>query len=302
MRVLTFFSVVSIAVSCSNVGHAQDPTDCPSVEQLAGKYPHGSIYLTYIPLNDMTQLLNDEEKFEALSSKPPGKEVLTVYRAFLNRHRETTMSQALAFLQLNLITSQSGFKKVSDNDGTIREEAWSAEEVEGIACFCDRFIQEMLDFENVFAHIRRQDLSLGDTWKTLRTAQRNPYIPSLRVTSLAQEVAKQIGERSDELDAIQKLKPKLFQSLEQFKKESDATLLELNREVLRDRGLNALIERPEIVRDLLERAAEYEERRGAATNRLLWESLEERQDDPGQKLKQGIKVPPLRLLVEPSSP
>src|SRR5215831_16708309 len=100
-----------------------------SIAQLKAKYAYGSLYLTYIPLNDMTHLLNEEKKFAKLASKPGQQEALQVLKAFLDGKRERRMNEALAFVQLNLDSGKAGFKHISDRDGAISQIAWSETQV-----------------------------------------------------------------------------------------------------------------------------------------------------------------------------
>src|SRR6516165_5525716 len=134
-----FLSTFFVLLTTNSVTTTSGEVTPSPIEEIKAKYAFGSIYLTYIPINDMINLLNDEQKFKSLSMKPPpGEKILTMFRAFLEKNREKNMSDAVAFLQLDLNFGKAGYKKLADKDGVIRAVAWTKDEVEAIAIFVDK--------------------------------------------------------------------------------------------------------------------------------------------------------------------
>ena len=109
-----------------------------SSDDLKAKYTFGSLYLTYIPLSDMAHLLNEEEKLDELASRPPFRETLQVFKAFLDQNRGLHMNEAVAFVQLELDTNKAGVKRMSDRDGAISPIARGLSRNPGIASRCCR--------------------------------------------------------------------------------------------------------------------------------------------------------------------
>ena len=70
-------------------------------ESLRSKYHLGSLYLTYIPLNDLRHLLNDEGKVSQVKEVASQPATVDTLRTFLNQLPSGSMNDGIAFLQLD---------------------------------------------------------------------------------------------------------------------------------------------------------------------------------------------------------
>jgi hypothetical protein len=201
-----------------------------SVDRLKTRYDFGSLYLTYIPLNDMTHLLNEPKKFEALAAKPPFQATLERFRGFLNDNRERQLNEALAFLQLELSTGKAGWKKISDRDGTIRRTNWSPSEVWGIAEFSDAFLGSHLVLEEKDASIASGTISVAQAWEDIKSLKKDPYIPTLRTVALDRDFRSMIEKKSAELDVLKAKNQPLYAAVHEFSTGYDRSVAALNRQ------------------------------------------------------------------------
>ncbi|HXU36447.1 MAG TPA: hypothetical protein VN937_08795 [Blastocatellia bacterium] len=116
---------------------AQDSTG--QLEQLRNKYPWGSIYLTYIPISDLTTILSNSSQFPEVSKKE-SEEVVRILQKFLSTHQRPRQSEAIAFMEIDLNRIEAGFKWATDKDGVISKIPWDQKQVARVADLCDRFL------------------------------------------------------------------------------------------------------------------------------------------------------------------
>jgi len=304
---INIFITVAAALVLSNLCAAQpvsSNTDCPSPEELQRKYAEGCIYLTYIPLNDLTQLLNDKEKFDELCKQPPGRQILTVFRSFLNQHREVRLNQALAFLQLNLLAGKGGYKEMSDQDGAIKAPAWTKEEVHGIGCFCDRFLGEMVAYANTFVAIEEGTMPLINAWQEIRRVQINPMIAKHRAATMTRAFGFQVKSRTGELNALRRQNPDAFNSIDQFRQRYEQSFEALNRDARRDERSRAILGDQSALENMMQEFARFEEKKDVIATKSYIESSENRElSRQGEaQLKETIERQPLLLLLERQQP
>jgi len=219
----------------------------PSVSEekkLTDRYPWSSIYISYIPLNDMTNALNSDDNFNKLVKLPPGEEVLRKFKGFLNQIKEQRMSEAVAFLQLNLVTGKAGYKKLSDRDGVIHVVPWEREEVEGIAEFSDRSLNRLLDYEKTHNAIASgvKEMTLTKAWKTSEGLIADPHIPPEKIAPLMKSVRQLIDQRPDEWKELKKQK-NLFDKINKFKIDYDTSLQQIQERIGKEEGLEDLLNR-----------------------------------------------------------
>lgn len=204
-----------------------------SITLLRSKYDTGSMYLTYIPLNDMRHILNDEEKFAKLSPTLPYEETLLAFKTFLDGKRERHMNESLAFVQLNLNTGKAGFKRISDTDAAISSIAWSETEVWGIAVFSDEVLNGLRRCDEVHRSISRRNASLPKAWKALEDLSKDPHVSAVRTAGLARDFKSLVTQRPEELKAFQLKSPSVYTAIQQFSTGYDSCVAELtNAEAL----------------------------------------------------------------------
>jgi hypothetical protein len=201
-----------------------------SVARLKAKYAYGSLYLTYIPLYDMTNLLNEEKKFAKLASESGQQGALQVLKAFLDGKRERQINEALAFVQLNLECGKAGYKRISDRDGAISPIPWSETEVWRIAIFSDAFLNRLLAFEEKQASISALEVSLGKAWEAVKDFAEDPYIPAIRTAELVRDFKFLVAERPGELESLQSVSRETHVAIQRFATAYDQYLAPLARD------------------------------------------------------------------------
>lgn len=201
-----------------------------SVEDLKDKYFLGSIYLTYIPLNDMASLLNEKAKCAELAAETSAFPVIMdTFRTFLHAHRELRIHDAIAFVRLDLPTGKAGYKKISDRDGTIHQIAWSQPEVWAIARFSDFFLNRFLHFEKVLETMASGRLAIDDAWQSMTKLKADPYIPTARTIVLAHNFRSLVKKKRDVLAGLKSREPGLYDEIREFSLQYDRSMKTLRR-------------------------------------------------------------------------
>jgi hypothetical protein len=213
------------------------------LEQLKQKYPWGSIYVMYIPLNDMADVLDDDQRFREVAAKPPGPAALKVFKAFLDSTREKFISEAVVFLQLNLHLGKAGYKRLSDRRGEIQELAWTQNQFEGIAQYCDQSLNHFGEYAALKEKVSSGTVSLAKSWKELEKLSTNPYIPTSKMAPLAAEFGKLIDKRPDELKALKRNDRKLHDTIQGFKLNLEDSQDKMILHIEEDRDLEESLKR-----------------------------------------------------------
>lgn len=206
----------------------KDSTASP--EPLRGVYPFGSIYLTYIPLNDMTNLLNEPKKFAQLASTAASGHALQILKTFLNDERQAHMNEALAFVQINLKTGKAGFKKISDRNGTISEMAWDKSTVREIGRFSDEFLKRLVECENVQTSIANGRATVRKAWEDLQSLTQDPFIPTLRTMRLGRDFKSLLESKREEFASLKFEKHSTYTAIQDFSTKYDSSLAALKQE------------------------------------------------------------------------
>lgn len=202
-----------------------------SIRLLKLKYPFESIFLTYIPLNDMAHLLNEDGSLTQLvadGAAPP--EIFQSLKAFLASKRAPEMKHSIAFVQLELNTGKAGFKKISDRDGVIYPIAWSQDAVLRIAKFSDAFLDRLFAFEKKHSYIAAGDLPLDIGWVTWKSLKADPYIPMARKMALDLDWRMLVNQKSGELMDLKSKNPVVYDAIQTFSINYDRSLLALTSE------------------------------------------------------------------------
>jgi hypothetical protein len=220
---LTFLVVISLVADLAVLRGAT------AMEALKTRYKDGSLYLSYGTINDLTNLLNDREKFTVLCSKPsPGAATLIALRDFLNAHRERRVVEAIAFLQLDFVVGRAGYKRLGDDGGSVRQVAWSAQQVSDIAVFCDAFLGEVSQYEPLRASIVSGKAKLGDAWQRIEAAKNDALLPANRVVPMLKAYRILIWKQPNELDKLKSDDPKTHGRIEAFKAAYDESMSRLD--------------------------------------------------------------------------
>jgi hypothetical protein len=200
-----------------------------SVEELKTRYDFGSLYLTAIPLNNMTHLLNEVKKLEELAAKPPFQATLKRLSGFLNDNHPRQLNDALAFVQLELNTGTAGWKMSSDRDGSIRRIPWTPDEVWGIAEFSDAFLGRLLVFEQKQSSVASGASSVAQAWDDMERLKKDPYIPTLRTATLARDFRSMIEKKSEELEGLRATNQPLYAAIHEFSTAYDRSVAVLSK-------------------------------------------------------------------------
>lgn len=190
------------------------------IGELKNVYTFGSIYLTYIPLNDITHLLNEEKKFDQLvkQTKP---EALQDLKTFLNSERQPNMNEALAFVQLDLTVGEAGFKKISDRNGAITKIPWAEPTVHEIGAFCDRFLKRVQDAEESSLAFAAGRTTLRTAWAKLKGLREDPLIPTRRIAVLDKEFRSLVERNAAELEELRSGSNTMYTAIRDFSTKHD---------------------------------------------------------------------------------
>jgi hypothetical protein len=229
-------------------------TSSAGTPQLKDKYAFGSLYLTYIPLNDIRHLLDEKEKVSTLTAKGHSGESLSTLKSFLDKQRGQPISEGVAFVQLDMETARAGYKLISDRDGSISTIAWSTEQVRNIAKFADDFLNSLHVFEEQRVTISSGSISIGDAYDVFERLNSNPYIPSVRTAGLVHDFRAFVAGRESDLDALRQI-PKKYNAIIDLVKRYDGMVDVVDKEPklspLRSKGAE-LAEASRVVADLMQ--------------------------------------------------
>lgn len=205
-------------------------TDSKENTELRSNYHFGSLYVTYIPLNDLTQLLNDPGKLPKLREETSQPGCLDTFRSFLKMHASERLNAGIAFLQLELTILKAGYKKISDRDGVIHPTSWSGPDVQGIAELCDRYFRRLSTFEVMHESIRSGDVSVGQAFKTFSEFKDDPFLTNSNKASLLANVKGLIDEKPHELVDLKRSDAATYKSIKTLSDEYNAYLLKQRSE------------------------------------------------------------------------
>jgi hypothetical protein len=215
--ILVFIAHFGILGLCAS---AQSPDKV--LDKLKQKYPWGSIYLTYIPISDLTYLLNKQEKRDTIS-KLEGDNLVSTITSFLNAHRKPEMKQAIAFIEIDLNRVEAGFKRADDNDGVITKIPWDKAQVVQIAALCGKFLSGSLEAHEISMSIQSGDISLEEAWAAIGEIRDAPYIPYEKVVPLLEGMKTLITTRQHALSRLKESDKPLYEALIRFDKTFDAS-------------------------------------------------------------------------------
>jgi hypothetical protein len=201
------------------------------IDELKGVYTFGSIYLTYIPINDLTHLLNEERKYNQLVATWSKAEALQQLRTFLNDERQPNMNEAIAFIQLDLKTEEAGFKKISDRNGTITKISWTGTTVKEVGWFSDRFLKRLVDFEDKHSSLVAGLTTVDKAWTDLGTFREDPFIPTRRMVTLDRDFKSLIERKSDELQDLKSRDHVAYAAIQDFSTKYDRTRAALKQDL-----------------------------------------------------------------------
>src|SRR5215831_18982199 len=131
-----FILLMALGAPVSKV-FAQNPDG--ALNELKKKYPWGHIYLTFIPISDITGILNTPRHNQEIS-KQEGSQIVSTLTNFLNTNKRDQINRALAFIEINLNTMEAGFKWADDHNGVVIKIPWSPAQVLQIAVICDKHL------------------------------------------------------------------------------------------------------------------------------------------------------------------
>lgn len=197
------------------------------IDELKGVYTFGSIYLTYIPLNDITQLLNEDKKYEQLVAKASKADAFQELKTFLNSERELNMNEALAFVQLDLRTGEAGYKKISDRNGAITKIPWSESTVREVGSFSDRFLKRSTDFEKKRSALVAGRTTVPKAWSDLKSLREDPLIPTRRMVTLDREFRSFVEKQKNELINLRSGNPAIYTAIRDFSIQYDENIAAL---------------------------------------------------------------------------
>lgn len=162
-------------------GEAQN-IDNECLTALRQKYAWESIYLTYVPLSDLSQILRNRGIVNKLSQELHGEGI-----AKLQRFLTGGDVGEIALLQINLVTLQAGFIKTDATNGIVTQVTWTQEEVFKVAYWCDRFLNDNTLLMQMEQKIKEGTISLTDAWNNIKKSQENLLIPQERFDSVLQD-------------------------------------------------------------------------------------------------------------------
>ena len=190
-------------------------------ESLRSKYHLGSLYLTYIPLNDLRHLLNDEGKVSQVKEVASQPATVDTLRTFLNQLPSGSMNDGIAFLQLDLNTLAAGFKKISDLDGVIHTISWAKRDVEGIAEICDLYFTRNATFIEVHQSARGFETPLVNVWSKIHEIKDDPFITKSKMADLLGVFRELVEVRPREVEALKLTNVTAHVAIKTFKNEYD---------------------------------------------------------------------------------
>jgi len=145
-------------------------------EQLQGKYPWEGIYLTYVPLSDMTQVLDVEGIVPRIVKKfSQGKyaEGLDKLQCFLTGGDKGK----LLLLHIDLINWRAGFIKNGETQGVVTVKgSWDEDDVSQIAFWWDLYFNNNKKLLELRQAIQSRTISVEDAWKGVKESQEDPLI------------------------------------------------------------------------------------------------------------------------------
>lgn len=178
---------------------------------LRQKYAWESIYLTYVPLSDLSQLLRDQIIINKLSQEIHGEGI-----AKLQRFLTGGDMGKIALLQINLMTLQAGFIKTDATNGVVTQVTWTQEEVFKVAYWCDRFLNDNALLTQIDQKIREGTISLKDAWNDIKKSQENPLIPQKNVVPVLQEFWYLVQAKQEEFLELKAQNNPLYQEIYAF--------------------------------------------------------------------------------------
>lgn len=192
--------------------------------ELRSRYQFGSLYVTYIPINDLTQLLNDSGKLSRFKSKASNPDAVDIFKNFLDNNPPGPINEGIAFIQLDLIHNKAGLKRISDRDGVIHTIAWSESDVQGIAELCDAYFNRLSQYEETHESIRSGQAPVIQAFRDISQLKEDPFLTNARVASLLGNFKVLIDNKPDELEALKSADLVTYDAINTIKTEYDAYL------------------------------------------------------------------------------
>jgi hypothetical protein len=205
-------------------------TNLKQLAELRSKYPFGSLYVTYVPVNDLTHLLNDPARLPQLRETVTEPDALDTLSSFLNKEPFGDINEGIAFIQLDLNSFKAGYKKISDREGGIKEIAWSSSEVQVIGGFCDLYFNKQSIFRKVRESISLGRSTLPKAWKDIDKLKDDPFLSNAKVASLLGTFKVLVDRNLPDLETLKLRDASAYQSIKTLKTEYDKYLLKQRTE------------------------------------------------------------------------
>lgn len=214
ISVLLFFFVIGPSQICL----AQSP-DQRAISELKEKYTFGSIYLTNTLLNNYQQHLNDPSKIKPLESTSIGKEVLALFRGFLDgvAIERADLTRSTAFLQLDVNLGVAGFKRSSDRNGVITKLPWTERQVHMIARLSDLLSNGQLTIEAKLGAFNNGSQGLAEGWATIKQFREDPYIQTKSLSQYLLAFDDVASKKSNDLAILKATQTSTFKEIEEFR-------------------------------------------------------------------------------------
>lgn len=249
--ILVFLLLVSVQFRVSaqiDLKKLPKSIDTTELKDLRSRYPWGSIYITYNTCFTLDEIL--EKKGSNSSPKPAtgGMPTSTIQLSAPDRNTgllksetsqnalnklgntvkkisQTQINKSIAFLALNLNELKAGQKMIEDDNGTVQQLAWSAEEVFEIAKFCDNHLNQRLIARQFIEYISTDNFKVESAVSRLNTIVNNEYSSDIINYILIDNFKSKTGKDSALLSAISKSDTGLYtQIMNLFKYRDDRYL------------------------------------------------------------------------------
>lgn len=185
-------------------------------DELRKKYTWGSIYLTYGPICDITQLLAQPETLKKISADP-STAVASIVSTFLQRNRAANWRDGIAFIEINLNTQEAGYMKAADLNGVINRIPWNPGEVLQAADLFDRFLTDYSSFTATYSKLISGYTHLVEAWDLVQEARATgDYLPTEKFAFLDISFRVLTESKETELAGLKNSNADLYSSISHF--------------------------------------------------------------------------------------
>lgn len=146
--------------------------DQEKLDNLRGKYPWGSIYVTYSSIINLSSILKDDKRTPRLEQQYSTTAMSTLNQ-FLQGFRNRPSNENISFIEIDLNRIEAGYKRANDVGGEITSIAWSKENVVNIADICDRQLIVLVNLKRTLSLMSNDSISIQLAYDNLNLLKSN---------------------------------------------------------------------------------------------------------------------------------